>query len=190
MENDVFVYRHSCIHDGKYHVCFGVGTFQTAKFNLSNRSDLHKELYHKMDVCIIKESLSRGDAIDLANSLIRQYRSEPDTVCLNRRLITKPTVIDYSTLGRFVEYSEEIPSGLLWKAHEQKHLIGKQAGCKSIADGYYRIQINKVMYLNHRVIYCICNKETIDGFLQIDHIDRNRGNNKSSNLRKVTQKKT
>ena len=59
-----------------------------------------------------------------------------------------------------------------------------EAGCLS-NKGYYRVSLNCVKYFVHRVI-AILHDLDIDGMV-VDHIDRDKTNNKIENLRVVTQ---
>lgn len=58
---------------------------------------------------------------------------------------------------------------------------GKEAG--GIQGGYYRLTLNGVHYLAHRVIWKIVNGSDP---IQIDHVDGNRTNNRIENLRDVS----
>lgn len=72
---------------------------------------------------------------------------------------------------------------LYWKIKPSKPVtIGDMAGCQD-ANGYKKVRINGKMYGNHRIIFAMHN-----GYFpkQIDHIDRNKNNNKIKNLRDAT----
>lgn len=56
----------------------------------------------------------------------------------------------------------------------------------SKSKGYYAVRLQGKPYQVHRIIALLHDLD-VDGFL-IDHIDRNRGNNKISNLRVVSPK--
>jgi len=75
-------------------------------------------------------------------------------------------------------YNEESPSCLINKK------TGRHLGCVG-NHGYYQVKTVKFgLKLAHRVIWEIINGEIPEGMV-IDHIDRNRKNNKLSNLRLV-----
>ena len=63
--------------------------------------------------------------------------------------------------------------------------IGKRAGCLRY-DGYLIVRFQKTNYYLHRVIWAITHDEWPKEL--IDHIDKNRQNNKLSNLRQATKK--
>ena len=65
-----------------------------------------------------------------------------------------------------------------------KITIGQKAGCLHHT-GYNMIQINKKMYLSHRLAYLYYYGNLPK---MIDHIDRNRNNNKINNLRPTNYK--
>lgn len=61
---------------------------------------------------------------------------------------------------------------------------GKEAGCIN-TKGYKLVGLNRKTYKVHRIIYEMFNGEIPAG-KQVDHIDRNKNNNKIENLRIVT----
>jgi hypothetical protein len=72
---------------------------------------------------------------------------------------------------------------LYWKNCTKPSLNGKKAGCVDSA-GYTVVKISSKVYKAHRVIWFLCNGYWPEGW--IDHIDRNKSNNKLENLREVT----
>jgi hypothetical protein len=81
------------------------------------------------------------------------------------------------------------PSWLSWKKKPSTFSpiqVGDFAGSIG-SEGYYRIKIDGVTYLNHRIVWALTN--SLDpGISQIDHIDGNRSNNSPANLRLATHR--
>lgn len=89
-------------------------------------------------------------------------------------------------LSALFVYSESSPTGLIWKNHPYyKSKNGKVAGTKE-SHGYWQVMVDYKYIPCHRVVWVIHYGEIPAG-LEIDHIDRNRRNNKLSNLRLVTR---
>lgn len=90
-------------------------------------------------------------------------------------------------------YDSDSPSCIKW-AQERRSAknnswvskkIGDCAGTFDKRSGYWKTSLNGQSFLVHRIIWEIFNGE-IDNDLIIDHIDRDRSNNKIENLRVVT----
>jgi hypothetical protein len=89
-----------------------------------------------------------------------------------------------------LEYSEESPSGLIWKIPPKNKKVGDAVGYVRVSKrGVRRWQtmIDYKSYLCHRLIWELVNGEIPEG-LTIDHIDQNPLNNKIENLRCVPNK--
>lgn len=71
---------------------------------------------------------------------------------------------------------------LVWKKCRNTTVIGKPAGAVG-GRGYVNVTLNGKTYTAHRLIYLLHH-----GYLpaMIDHIDRNKTNNRIENLRKAT----
>jgi hypothetical protein len=80
-------------------------------------------------------------------------------------------MIDLNYLIKIFSYKD----GLLIR-----NKTGKEASPNSLVKGYKTVKIKNKNYKQHRIIFYICN-----GYLPnfIDHIDRNKLNNNSDNLR-------
>jgi len=93
-------------------------------------------------------------------------------------------------MNEIFEYDETSPSGMRWKVDRytghsktRKHIsAGDVAGHWSKA-GYWTVNVNNKAYYVHRVIMELHGYD-IEG-LEVDHRDKNRSNNKLSNLRVV-----
>jgi hypothetical protein len=76
---------------------------------------------------------------------------------------------------------------LYWKQSvNTKIKVGQKAGCPK-NDGYIQIRVNKKPYQAHRLIYLYHYGVLPDHPLELDHINRNRADNKVENLRIVTK---
>jgi len=85
--------------------------------------------------------------------------------------------IDQKLVNELFNYND---GRLYWRANiGGKKLAGKQAG-SVMADGYYRVGINRKAYKLHRIIYLWHYGDLPP---EIDHIDGNRANNRIENLR-------
>tara|TARA_R110000796_G_scaffold19379_3_gene58274 strand:+ start:112 stop:582 length:471 start_codon:yes stop_codon:yes gene_type:complete len=82
--------------------------------------------------------------------------------------------INYEEIYSSIYYKDGL---LFWKSNN------KIAGTKTKA-GYIKLQINKISYSAHRLVWVLFNKD-IPLDKQIDHIDRDKSNNKIENLRLV-----
>lgn len=114
-------------------------------------------------------------------------------------------------VGSFHKGIKEIPSQeylrecfdyrdgwLFWKERPKSHFPspqgyatfvrkcppGKRAGCRR-PDGYYKVCLNKIGLLLHRLIW-VYHNGAISNEKIIDHIDMDRGNNRIENLRLAT----
>lgn len=73
---------------------------------------------------------------------------------------------------------------LLWKNSRHKSRQGMFAGCIDAKNGYRRIQLHGKLYQGHRLIFMWHHGHMPD---EVDHIDRNRLNNRIENLRSATR---
>lgn len=103
--------------------------------------------------------------------------------------------VDFQFFDKYLYLADDSPSGLRWKLS----IFGGKDGNVSIATkdsiagsldpstNYYRVMIDGYNYGAHRVVFQIANNlKCISKHQQIDHIDKNRSNNKLCNLRLVS----
>lgn len=90
-------------------------------------------------------------------------------------------------LHKILYYDENSISCLRWKDDRNYNVeIGEIAGTKHHA-GYWITKINEVKYYNHLLVFYMVSGKELDYELEIDHIDRDRGNNKFENLRQISK---
>ena len=87
-------------------------------------------------------------------------------------------------LPEYIAVSEASPTGLVYTENRGKRRAGDP--CGHIFNGYWRFQIDRKYYSNHRVVWEHHNGPVPDG-MDVEHIDRNRANCKLSNLRLATR---
>jgi len=73
---------------------------------------------------------------------------------------------------------------LYWKKSGSGRKLNQPVGCKN-KFGYWQCRVKNKQWKLHRLIWIWHGNELIEG-MQIDHIDRNKSNNKIENLRLVT----
>ena len=73
---------------------------------------------------------------------------------------------------------------LYWKIHGPKRSKTKRAGYLDAFSGYDYVRVNKKLHRVHRLIWCM-----FYGYepSEIDHINRNRADNRIENLREVSR---
>lgn len=89
--------------------------------------------------------------------------------------------VDYEIL-KVLDLNEETGQ-FYWKISSGKAAVGKKAGVIN-GQGYVQIRYRNVTYLAHRLVWLFLKGEYPAGLL--DHKDRNRSNNRITNLREVT----
>lgn len=162
----------------------GSGTADRYKVKV-DRSKEHLELWDSLDKIKIKENLSSSTAKDLEQYLINDFKES--VFLLNKKLnVCKTKEYKCEYFEKYLEYSEDSPSGLVWKISPNANIkAGEVAGTLG-NKGYWSVGIRGSYYRNHRVIYTLCTKTNLPQNLIIDHIDGDKSNNKIVNLRLTT----
>lgn len=91
------------------------------------------------------------------------------------------------------EYSEQSPSGLIWKIDiysgenytNLRVKKGSVAGSNKSTKKYWVVIHKGKCYRAHRIVWTILKGEIPEG-MHVDHIDRNKSNNRIENLRLVS----
>lgn len=91
--------------------------------------------------------------------------------------------LTHSELLNILTYNPET-GDFIWKESRGPNKIGDLAGSLENT-GYISIRINRVPYLAHRLAWFYCFEEWPE--YNIDHIDRNKSNNRLDNLRDIPQ---
>lgn len=129
---------------------------------------------------ILFNGLSKEKAIKFELKLFKIY-SQSGLLLNNKKPNGGAKLIPQEVLAK-VEYNESSKSHLVWKVGPRK---GKDVGCVNNM-GYYTAHINYKVYLVHRIIYFLHHTQGGQFGWVIDHIDRNRLNNKIENLREIS----
>lgn len=156
----------------------------------SNRNKEHSDIFYELFVEIAQENMTKEDAIDLEIVLYDKYVGTG--LLLNKVRPCKVKTIDYESISKYLKYDETSPSSLRWNEeivddYSKRLKRGKVAGTVKKSPGYYVVKILGIKYFAHRLVYVLCSQLDIPSNMVIDHIDRNKLNNKFTNLRATTQ---
>lgn len=91
--------------------------------------------------------------------------------------------LDHTT--GLLTYKARTQSGRLDRRFNTRH-AGKQAGGSFRNNGYAHVSVNGKRYAAHRIVYAMHYREIPPIHLEVDHINRNRDDNRPLNLRLVT----
>jgi len=87
-------------------------------------------------------------------------------------------------LNRELRY-DPLTGELHWRIPKKKRIMNRRAGC--IKGRYRYLSINRINYLEHRIIWTMIYGSIPDGY-EIDHLNRDRFDNRLENLRLVTRR--
>lgn len=157
----------------------GNGT-STRAYQMTGRSQKWVSIFkeHQPIVEIVSFNMTKESAQILELDLIQKYNR---TIINKIRVDSRTKEMDFQKFSSEFKYNENCPSGLL-----RKNFYGEYLEHGFLANGYYSLSFNGVIYKAHRVVWLLCN-HSIDSSLVIDHIDGNPLNNKISNLRQVNR---
>jgi len=85
-------------------------------------------------------------------------------------------------VANYLELDPDGPSGLKWRGRK---LHGKPAGSKR-DDSYWRVDLMGRHFYAHRLVWILHTGQSIPDGVDIDHRDRDRSNNRVTNLRETT----
>jgi hypothetical protein len=169
----------------------GRGTKDRAKRGARVRNNEWKKVCEEaggFEIEYIAQNLNLQKAIELENFYLLNPDISWNLTNIKREEVVKDLTGLINKLNFYFEYNENSPSCLIWKNKYKtsKIKVGDSAGYFNKSHGYYEISVEGNRYYVHRIIYIMHHGE-IDNSLVIDHIDKNRCNNKISNLRIVSK---
>lgn len=94
---------------------------------------------------------------------------------------TKP-LPPLSQLEDLFSYCEDTGTLTRKKSTSSRSRAGQKVGSIN-SDGYLRVRVNAQEYMVHRLVWKLVTKEDIPEGCMVDHIDRDRCNNRIGNLR-------
>ena len=168
----------------------GEGTISRSR-KISGRTKQFQDIYEDNgDILILYDKLNKKEARNMEYSLLARYKNFGiKGFNLINKTITSLIVNDlsYEDCYKYFELSDNSASGIVWKNKISKVTIkGKIAGSLD-GRGYYRVQLLGKRYCVHRIVWILYNKQNLDEYSVVDHLDSNPSNNNPANLNKTTQ---
>lgn len=166
----------------------------TRPYKKTNRSEDYLKILNNGGVIqILSTNLSRSEALELEDTLIRKY----GTQLINK--VNSPVSNDliFEKLNLLFEICESSPSGLIWKTDRfncSKQLKAAKGSCagsfnKSNVSTGWSVPFNSKYVKCHRVVWVLHNKtDLVNSDLVINHINGNPLDNKILNLELCSQR--
>lgn len=128
---------------------------------------------------------------DQASEMEEYYTRNPDYDwnLVNVKYTSRIKTISWKYFDNIFELSSDSKSGLKHKLTTSNKMTvqGNDVGFLSKQRGYWETNTGGKSYMVHRIVYSLHHKIDLSSTCVIDHIDRNRSNNKINNLRLVNQ---
>lgn len=161
-------------------------------FSKTDRSSSHLEIWNKIEFVIIHEKLTKDESLVIEQEILDQLKDKP---LLNiHRTVYRNTPILYKDVSNYFYLDEEGVLRILQDVFggiRMKILVkaaGELTGYKSKHNGYWSVRFKGKTLKLHRVVWVLHNKTDLDSNLPIDHVDRNKDNNRPENLRLTTDR--
>lgn len=172
------VYIHT-LNDGIVYV----GSGRRGRVNSrSCRSSDHLKIWDDLKKVILYTDLTEVEAKEIESKLITENMK--NNGFLNRtQNVNQVLALDWELLNDHLYYDATSKTCLRWKSDFRKRIKDAEAG--TLSGVYGRVGVNGRLLQIHRVIWALLNKRDILEGKVIDHIDRDKLNNKIDNLREV-----
>lgn len=183
-----YVYVHTDVFGNICYIGHGTGNRLNHVFD---RTAAHKEKIAELNKTILKDNLTKDEAIELENKMLLENINNPNLLNVKKKSKhVKPVV--YELLKNYFYIDETSPSGLRWSVdikswdgHKSQVKAGQVAGTMTKL-GYWETHLDNACYKVHRIVWALFNKQDTPTNKIVDHINRNRGDNSPENLRIVS----
>ena len=142
-----------------------------------------QSLNFNYEVEIVKDSLTKDEAVLLEFELIAEYSKCTNLVNVNKP--SKEIFLDPEIFSEYFKIDPLSPTGLSWNKNRQGQTKYGDPTNTYKSTGYYRVKLYGQQYLVHRIIMALLGYNLTD--MVVDHIDGDGYNNCTSNLRVITQ---
>lgn len=160
-----------------------VGSGRKSRVNSrSCRSIDHLQIWNDLKKDVVCSDLTEIEAKDLESKLIIENMKNSNFLNKTQN-VNQVLVLNWKLLDTVLYYDETSKTCLRWKSSIHKKVKDTEAG--TLSGVYGRVGINGRLLQIHRVVWALFNQRDILEGMVIDHIDRDKLNNKISNLREV-----